>query len=67
MISQKKFDETEMEHGCGYWNLCCEHSCPCAITTENKGLTEAIYNDFNEENKRIVKEYEYECCQDCED
>jgi hypothetical protein len=56
MISQETFDRVEMEHGCGYWNMCWEHACPCAITTENKGLTEKIYNDFCEENRKLAEE-----------
>ena len=57
MISQENFDRIEMEHGCGYWNMCWEHVCPCAITTENKGLTESIYNGFVEENRKISEEF----------
>lgn len=49
MISPERFYELELEHGCGYWNVCWEHACPCAITTENKGLREDIYNSLVEE------------------
>lgn len=74
MLTQEQFNKIESEHGCGYWNLCWEHACPCAITTENKGLTESIYNSFIEENKRIAEEYDafdyddmihYERCKEC--
>jgi hypothetical protein len=61
MISQERFNEIEMEHGCGYWGMCWEHACPCAISIENKGLREDIYNGFIEENKKIKEEFdEYE-------
>lgn len=49
MISRKTFDQIELEHGCGYWNVCWEHACPCAITTENKGYSEEIYNSLKKE------------------
>jgi hypothetical protein len=54
MISQEKFDLLESEYGCGYWNVCWEHACPCAITTENKGLTEEIYKAMIDEGNRVA-------------
>jgi len=60
MISQETFTKIEYEHGCGYWNLCWEHACPCAITVENKGLQESIYNAFCEENRKISEESDIE-------
>lgn len=76
MLSQEQFEKIELEHGCGYWNLCWEHACPCAITTENKGLREDIYNGFIKENEKLADEYEsmenielpkYEKCSECGD
>lgn len=58
MLSKEEFEKIESEHGCGYWNLCWEHACPCAITVENKGLREDIYNGFIEENKKLADEYD---------
>lgn len=55
MISQKNFHELEMQYGCGYWNVCWEHACPCAITTENKGLQESIYNSLVQESREQVE------------
>lgn len=60
MISQERFNEIEATHGCGYWNVCWEHACPCAITTENKGLQESIYNSLLEEGRRVAEEFEDE-------
>lgn len=56
MISQERFDELEMEYGCGYWNVCCDHACPCAITVEHKGLQESIWNTCIQEGKEMVEE-----------
>lgn len=39
VISQEKLNQIESEYGCGYYHLCWGKACPCAITTENKGLT----------------------------
>ena len=50
MISQEKFDQIEMDYDCGYWFECCERCCPCAISTENKGLTQKIWDGFKKEH-----------------
>ena len=57
MLTQEQFDKIEMEHGCGYWNVCWEHACPCAITTENKGLTLEIYDSMIEETREVINGY----------
>lgn len=54
MISQEQFDSLESQYGCGYWNVCWEHACPCAITTEDKGLQESIYYALDKEAKDMV-------------
>ena len=61
MISQKEFNNLELEHGCGYWNLCYEHACPCAITVEHKGLRQNIWDGMVKENREVAEEYEKEC------
>lgn len=33
--------EAKYGFGCGYWRVCDDHSCPCALT--NKGFDEDIY------------------------
>lgn len=57
MITKEQFDKIESKHGCGYWNVCWEHACPCAITTECKGYSEGIYNGLKEEAREVVKEF----------
>ena len=60
MITQEHFDRLENEHGCGYWSVCWEHACPCAITVEHKGLQQSIYDSLMQEGKEIAKEFERE-------
>lgn len=57
MISQERFDEIESQHGCGYWYECCDRACPCAITTENKGLKQEIWDDFKKEQEELAEEF----------
>ena len=56
MITQEKFNQLELKHGCGYWNVCWEHACPCAITTENKGLDELLFNSFVREAQMVSED-----------
>jgi hypothetical protein len=60
MISQEQFEKLELEHGCGYWNVCWEHACPCAITVENKGYSEEIYDSLKKEAEEVVLQAEKE-------
>ena len=60
MITREQFDRIEMEHGCGYWNVCWEHACPCAITTEHKGFKESIYKSLVEEANEVAKDTSYD-------
>ena len=54
MISQERFNQIEMEKGCGYWYECTDRACPCAITVENKGLTEEIWTGFKKAQKELI-------------
>ncbi|NMA16007.1 MAG: hypothetical protein GX935_02020 [Erysipelotrichia bacterium] len=60
MISKEQFQELEYKYGCGYWNVCWEHACPCAITTEDKGYSEEIYNSLLAESNRVAEMFKYE-------
>lgn len=57
MLTVERFNEIESEYGCGYYQLCWEKACPCAIITENKGLSKEIYYKFIEENEKLTKEF----------
>ncbi|WP_342423073.1 hypothetical protein [Paenibacillus sp. FSL E2-0178] len=56
MLSQQRFNEIESDYGCGYYQLCWEKACPCAITTENRGLSKEIYDRFIEENEKLTED-----------
>lgn len=53
MISKEQFEKIESQYGCGYWNLCYDRGCPCAIITEDKGFQEDIYNEFAEDHRKM--------------
>ncbi|QWU14210.1 hypothetical protein SAMN04487895_101499 [Paenibacillus sophorae] len=65
MISQDEFNKIESSYGCGYYHVCWERACPCAITTQNRGLSKEIYEGFVEENRKLTEEMdkdEYDYC-----
>ena len=56
MYTQQQFDNIESKYGCGYYNMCTDRGCPCAVTTENKGLQLSIYKSFLKEQEEARKE-----------
>ena len=60
MISQEMFDVIESQHGCGYWHECTDKACPCAITMENKGLREDIWEGFKQDQRELIEMYKDE-------
>jgi len=59
LISQERFNEIEVKHGCGYWNVCWEHACPCTIATENKGLRKSIYDYLVRESEEADYDFDH--------
>ena len=52
MISKEQFEKIEIEHGCGYWNVCDDHSCPCSPSSP-------VGQGFNEETYANMKKQQY--------
>jgi len=61
MITKKRFEADEQCFGCGYWSICWEHACPCAITTEHKGLDQTIFDSLAADAKEAADLYERDC------
>lgn len=61
MITIEGFNEIRDEYGCGYYNICCDHGCSCALDGED--LDEKIYkkmkDDYNKEIEYLRKQYGY--------
>lgn len=64
MISKEKFLEIEYEteskygFGCGYWNVCDDHSCACALS--QKGFNEEAYASMERQQMEDLKNIECE-------
>lgn len=56
MITKEQFEKIELAYGCGYWNVCDDHACPCHPTA-------AVSQGFNKEvYARMKKQDEEERC-----
>lgn len=49
-MDKETFDKIENLRGCGYWNVCDEHSCPCHPTAQvSQGYNEDLYKKMKKE------------------
>jgi len=54
---QELFDIQAHEYGCGYWNSCWEHACPCNISVKCDGIyNEEIDKSLRVEAQRVADE-----------
>lgn len=53
--------ERDLElHDCGYWSVCEDHACGCAISNNVDGFDNGVYQSMKEELQRIADgEYDY--------
>jgi len=51
-LNKERFEKSEMSFGCGYWNVCDDHACPCHPNTQvSKGFDEDVYRSMEEARK----------------
>ena len=48
-IDEDDFKDVEKEYGCGYWFVCSDRGCPCALSSKTVGYDEQQYRNFDEE------------------
>lgn len=62
MISKEQFERIEMNHGCGYWNVCDDHACPCSPTAAvSRGFSEAVYERMAEARREETDRFHDSC------
>jgi len=69
-MDRKTFGNIEELYGCGYWNVCSEHSCPCGPSARvTRGYDGRTYNAMRvsfekekQEQNRLYNSYEFEEC-----
>lgn len=58
-IHEQIFEEDEMEHGCGYWSVCCEHACPCSPSAAvSQGFSEEVWENLAKESEDLRADYD---------
>ncbi|MCM1215390.1 MAG: hypothetical protein NC548_12830 [Lachnospiraceae bacterium] len=56
-VHRERYNKDEEEHGCGYWSVCSDRSCPCSPTAPSQqGFNEKIWQNFLEEQKVLEGE-----------
>jgi len=53
MINKEKFEEIEMKHGCGYWNVCEDHACSCSPSAAvSQGYNQEVYASMQRQQEK---------------
>jgi len=52
-----EFNKIKNKYGCGYWNVCLEHDCPC--TLDSKDFDSDIYNRLLSDYSETINDYNY--------
>ena len=43
-MDKETFEKIENKRGCGYWNVCDDHACPCSPDARvSQGYNEMVY------------------------
>lgn len=46
-MNKETFEKIENKRGCGYWNVCYDHACPChPIAAVSQGYDEEVYKSM---------------------
>jgi len=60
MISEEQFEKIELAHGCGYWNVCDDHTCPCHPTAAvSQGYSEETYASMKHQQEEDMRRYDW--------
>lgn len=63
-MNQELFYRIFLQHGCGYWHVCDDHACGCALSANNMDYNAEIYASMqkqqNEEMERYSREWGHE-------
>ncbi len=52
IMNKELFKKIENEYGCGYWNVCDDHACPCGKDAKvSQGYNEAVYETLKRANE----------------
>lgn len=58
--NRRQYNRDMELHDCGYWSVCDDHACGCAISDNVDGFDNGVYQDMKEDLQKMVDgEYDY--------
>lgn len=53
-LHREKYLKDLIEHDCGYWSVCLDHGCKCAIDQNVNGFDDKVWNSMHKEMMECV-------------
>jgi len=55
--NKEQYEKDVIKHDCGYWSVCDDHGCKCAIERNVSGFDNKVYNDMRRELEEQARDY----------
>ncbi|RDU22878.1 hypothetical protein [Anaerosacchariphilus polymeriproducens] len=52
--NKRAYEKNVKLHDCGYWGVCDDHACPCAIDKNVDGFDNKVYQSMKEDLQKQV-------------
>lgn len=56
--NRRQYEKDMEQHDCGYWSVCDDHACGCAISNNVDGFDNGVYQNMKEDLQREAEEYD---------
>lgn len=58
--NRRQYERDLEKHDCGYWSVCDDCACGCAISDKVNGFDNGVYQSMKDDLQRIIDgEYDY--------
>ena len=55
--NRKQYDKDVKLHDCGYWSVCEDHGCACAISDNVDGFNNDVYQEWKLDLQKQAEEF----------
>jgi hypothetical protein len=55
--NRRQYEKDEGIHNCGYWSVCDDHACGCAISNNVDGFDNGVYQSMKEDLQKQAEEF----------
>lgn len=55
--NRRQYEKDEGLHDCGYWSVCDDHACGCAISNNVEGFNNEVYQKWKLDLQRQAEEF----------